>query len=138
MSKKKILVVVDMQNDFIDGTLGTPEAKSIVDNVCKKIIDNKWDNIYLTMDTHYSDYLITQEGIKLPVFHCLWSSKGWCINSEIIKALTYSLDYNPHSLELEKETFGCIDLINELVKRNDIRLFFYVNKENAYVLKKQK
>ena len=113
--KKKILIVVDMQNDFIDGSLGTQEAKSIVENVCKKITDNKWNSIYVTMDTHYTDdYLLTQEGTKLPVLHCLCFSNGWCINREVILALNSA---NVKYVELEKETFGCIDLINELVDK---------------------
>lgn len=112
--KKKILVVVDMQNDFIDGSLGTQEAKSIVENVCKKITDNEWDNIYVTMDTHYNDYLFTQEGIKLPVTHCLCESDGWDINNNVIKALDYT---GVKYLEFEKETFGCIELINKLADK---------------------
>lgn len=110
--KKKILIVVDMQNDFIDGSLGTQEAKSIVENVCKKITDNEWDNIYVTMDTHYDDYSFTQEGIKLPVVHCLCESDGWDINNDVTKALKAS---GVKYIEFEKETFGCMELISRLL-----------------------
>lgn len=67
----KLLVVVDMQNDFIDGTLGTNEAVSIVPMVEKKIV--QWDgDIVCTLDTHSEDYITTKEGQKLPVVHCVW------------------------------------------------------------------
>lgn len=66
----KVLVVVDMQNDFIDGPLGTPEAAAIVPNVVEKI--RSWDGpAYATQDTHFSNYLETQEGRLLPVPHCI-------------------------------------------------------------------
>lgn len=77
----KVLIVVDMQNDFIDGTLGTKEAQAIVPNVVKKIEEyneNKYPIIF-TRDTHYRNYLFTQEGIKLPVEHCIYGTEGWNI-----------------------------------------------------------
>jgi len=67
---KRLLIVVDMQNDFIDGALGTKEAEAIVEKVVKKI--EEWDgDIVFTLDTHFSDYLSTQEGRNLPVMHCI-------------------------------------------------------------------
>ena len=82
---KKILVVVDMQNDFIDGVLGTPEAQTIVPNVVKKIKKyNEADDLVLfTKDTHYDNYLVTQEGKNLPVPHCIINTNGWCINKSV-------------------------------------------------------
>ena len=68
---KKILIVVDMQNDFIDGALGTAEAKSIVKNVQKKILSYEKEDVYATLDTHTKEYLSTQEGKHLPVAHCI-------------------------------------------------------------------
>ena len=66
----KVLVVIDMQNDFIDGALGTPEAVGIVPGVAEKI--RTWDGpVYATQDTHFADYLETQEGRILPVAHCI-------------------------------------------------------------------
>lgn len=63
---RKILIVIDMQNDFIDGTLGTDEAVKIVDPVIRKIKEYDIQNIYATRDTHGEDYLSTQEGKNLP------------------------------------------------------------------------
>lgn len=78
---KKTLIVVDMQNDFIDGSLGTKEAQAIVENVKKKIKeyqDNE-DEIIFTRDTHSEDYLNTNEGKHLPVEHCIAGTHGWQI-----------------------------------------------------------
>lgn len=114
MSMKKILVVVDMQNDFVDGSLGTAEAIKIVPNVCKKIkeFDGK---IFVTMDTHYDNYLETQEGKNLPVDHCIKESIGWNINSNVKKALE-----NKDFKIIEKESFGSLDLPNEIKKYQDV------------------
>ena len=68
---KKLLLVIDMQNDFIDGALGTPEAEAIVDKVVEKMESYPTANIIATRDTHTPDYLHTQEGQKLPVEHCI-------------------------------------------------------------------
>ena len=78
---KKTLIVVDMQNDFIDMALGTKEAVAIVPNVKKKIEEyiKNGDEVIFTRDTHHDDYLDTAEGKKLPVVHCIEGSKGWQI-----------------------------------------------------------
>ena len=75
---KNTLIVVDMQNDFIDGSLGTKEAQAIVSNVKKKIKEyyDRGDRIVFTRDTHYENYLSTPEGIKLPVKHCIYNTHG--------------------------------------------------------------
>lgn len=75
----RLLIVVDMQNDFIDGALGTKEAVAIVENVKKKIAEykNNGDRIIFTRDTHQTDYLQTSEGKKLPVEHCIENTDGW-------------------------------------------------------------
>ncbi len=77
----KTLIVIDMQNDFIDGSLGTKEALAIVDNVKEKIAEYKknGDEIIFTRDTHTEDYLDTAEGKKLPVEHCIKGTHGWQI-----------------------------------------------------------
>lgn len=77
----KVLVVVDMQNDFIDGALGTKEAQAIVPNVVKKIEEYNGSQypIIFTRDTHYKNYLFTQEGKNLPVEHCIYGTEGWNI-----------------------------------------------------------
>ena len=82
---KRTLIVVDMQNDFIDGALGTKEAQAIVPNVKKKIEEYKarGDEIIFTRDTHQSNYLETNEGKHLPVEHCIQDTYGWLISDEL-------------------------------------------------------
>ena len=75
-----------MQNDFIDGSLGTKEAQEIVTPVAGKIRNFEGD-IYGTLDTHEEDYLSTQEGKNLPVKHCICGEDGWALNSEIMQAI---------------------------------------------------
>ena len=109
----KYLIVVDMQNDFIDGALGTKEAEAIVDNVCKKINDLKEQGyeVIATSDTHFSDedeyeekrYSNTQEGKKLPVPHCIKNTEGWEINDKVKEALGDAKVFN-------KYTFGSEEL----------------------------
>ncbi len=81
-----VLVVVDMQNDFIDGSLGTEEAKAIVPKVAEKIKEFK-GLVLATRDTHDKDYLTTQEGRKLPVEHCIKGTGGWEIRQEIAELI---------------------------------------------------
>ena len=82
---KKALVVIDMQNDFINGALGTSEAQAIVGNVKKKIEQalKAGDDVIFTQDTHYDTYLETAEGKKLPVPHCIYGTNGWEICPEL-------------------------------------------------------
>ena len=103
----KLLIVVDMQNDFIDGALGTPEAQAIVPNVKKKIAEymNSGDAIVFTRDTHDRNYLDTQEGKKLPHPHCIKGTKGWEIKdgltfggSNIVDKVTFGYDSWMHYL----------------------------------------
>ena len=103
----KILVVVDMQNDFITGSLGTPEAQAIVPNVKKKIDEavNNGDLIIYTRDTHFDGYLTSKEGQKLPVKHCIIGTDGWRIPDELRVPATYEKE-----LIVDKYTFGSIDL----------------------------
>lgn len=106
----KILVVVDMQNDFIDGSLGTKEAQEIVPGVVRKIQD--FDGMVLaTRDTHGEDYLNSAEGLKLPVVHCVKGTEGWQIRREVEKALSGQ----PGSRTIDKPTFGSVEL-GECVK----------------------
>lgn len=99
--KKKILVVIDMQNDFIDGPLGTPEARGIVDKVCEKIRGEEWDHVFTTQDVHDTNYLVTSEGKKLPVEHCIGRTDGFFINDKILDVL-HRRDFT----ECFKYTFG--------------------------------
>ena len=84
---RNLLVVVDMQNDFIDGSLGTKEAVAIVDNVIAEIAKYDTKDIFATRDTHPENYLETQEGKNLPVVHCVKGTDGWQINEKVKTAL---------------------------------------------------
>ena len=101
---KKLLIVVDMQKDFVDGALGTPEAVSIVPNVVKKI-ENFDGDIIVTFDTHGEDYLQTREGAFLPVAHCIKDTAGWQLDANVQEAL----NKRPYHA-LEKPTFGSLVL----------------------------
>lgn len=105
----KILVVVDMQNDFIDGALGTKEAVAILPNVKSKIESYKNEKIYFTRDTHGENYLETQEGKKLPVPHCIKGTDGWQISDEIDASGWEVID---------KPTFGSVAL-SKLIKEDN-------------------
>lgn len=108
---KKILVVVDMQNDFIDGALGTKEAEQIVESVMHKIKEYNITNIYATRDTHGEDYLSTQEGKNLPVEHCIKGTQGWEIRSEIAELLD-------GAVIIDKPSFGSLELAELLYEEN--------------------
>ena len=83
---KKLLIVVDMQKDFVDGALGSSEAVAIVDNVVRKIEAFDGD-IIVTYDTHSPDYMDTAEGKNLPVPHCIKGSDGWKLDAKVQAAL---------------------------------------------------
>lgn len=85
----KVLVVVDMQNDFIDGSLGTKEARAITPYVAEKIKDARKNGTHIvcTMDTHNEDYLDSNEGKMLPVRHCVIGTDGWKLNKDVLDAL---------------------------------------------------
>lgn len=104
-----ILLVIDMQNDFIDGALGTPEAAAIVGNVVQKVRDFAGTVIF-TRDTHEESYMETQEGRNLPVPHCIRGTHGW----EICDALLPYVSGEP----LDKVTFGSSEL-GGLLKKMD-------------------
>ena len=96
---KKILIVIDMQNDFVDGALGTQEAQAIVDRVEAKIKTYPADCVYATRDTHEENYMETQEGKHLPVPHCIRGSRGWQICNRIASAM-------PSAVIIDKPSFG--------------------------------
>lgn len=110
---KQVLIVVDMQNDFINGTLGSKEAEAIVPNVKKKIKKYKENNemIFVTQDTHYDNYLDTNEGKHLPIKHCIVNTDGWKLHDEIYNELKQS-----SANYILKHTFGSLELINRLKK----------------------
>ncbi|NLL77191.1 MAG: cysteine hydrolase [Clostridiales bacterium] len=104
---RKILVVIDMQNDFINGALGTKEAQAIVKNVVAKIHTYPVDCIYATRDTHEENYMETFEGRYLPVKHCIKGTAGWNIRKEIEEAM-------PQAVVVDKPTFGSAELAERL------------------------
>lgn len=119
---EKILVIIDMQKDFVDGSLGTKEAQAIIPAVKDKI-ENFDGEIIFTMDTHTEDYLNTQEGKKLPVSHCIKGTPG----HEIIEELQ---PYTKKALAIfEKETFGSRKLgsfLKELHKEKEIESIEFI------------
>ena len=112
-SMKKILVVIDMQNDFISGSLGTPEAEKIVEAVKAKILSYPAEAVLATMDTHGPDYLSTQEGRMLPVEHCIRGTEGWNIHPGIAALLTEAAIF-------EKPTFGSVQLAEAVSRMKDV------------------
>lgn len=102
----KVLVVIDMQNDFVSGVLGSPEAVAMVPTLANKIID--FDGMVIaTYDTHDSGYMNTQEGSFLPVPHCIVGSDGWQLADEVLDALRKRRgDYK----EFRKPTFGSAEM----------------------------
>ena len=113
-----VLVVVDAQNDFITGTLGTPEAQSIIPRIVEKI--RAWNGVvFATQDTHASDYLSTQEGKRLPVPHCLRGTWGWKIHPDIDRELEPLWRY-----KLTKSTFASYELAEEIDSYQALGAFY--------------
>ncbi|MGN0182237.1 MAG: cysteine hydrolase family protein [Candidatus Ornithomonoglobus sp.] len=111
---QKVLIAVDMQKDFINGSLGTSEAEAIVDNVVNKI--NGFDgDIIATLDTHFENYMETSEGKKLPVPHCIRGTDGWRLDRRV----QTSLDKKGYRA-VEKITFGSVDLPKIIAENYDI------------------
>ncbi|MBR1816819.1 MAG: cysteine hydrolase [Lachnospiraceae bacterium] len=110
---KKLLIVVDMQKDFIDGSLGTAEAVAIVDNVASYIekCEREDFKIVFTRDTHGEDYMETQEGRKLPVVHCIKDTEGWQIDKKLRK-------YAEDKRIFDKPTFGSVELMNYVIEHD--------------------
>ena len=115
---RKILVVIDMQRDFIDGALGTAEARAIVPAVIEKIKGYVPEDVFATRDTHGEDYLNTQEGHYLPVKHCIRGTDGWELDAEIAALI-------PKDHIFDKGTFGSTELaaaVKELAARESVEL----------------
>lgn len=115
-----ILIVVDMQNDFIDGALGSAEAQAIVPKVAEKI-RNFSGRVIFTRDTHEKNYMETQEGKKLPVPHCIRGTEGWQISSKLME---FCKDE-----PIDKETFGSVELgtvLKEAHRENPIQTITFI------------
>ena len=105
---QNILLVIDMQNDFIDGALGTPEAVAIVGKVAEKIKSFP-GRVIFTRDIHEENYMETQEGRKLPVPHCIRNTPGWQLDARVEAALA-----GRECTRIEKPTFGSVKLAHML------------------------
>ncbi len=110
---KKLLVVVDMQKDFVTGSLGTKEALAIVPRVVKKVESalEEGREVVFTKDTHGADYLGTQEGKNLPVVHCIKGTEGWELVDELVS-------YEAGNAVIEKPGFGSMTLAEKAAKGN--------------------
>ena len=104
---KHYLIVVDMQKDFIDGSLGTEEAQSIVEKVKEKILSYPKEMVYATLDTHGEDYLSTQEGKMLPVPHCIKGTEGWGLHPALKELILPDHFF-------EKGSFGSLQLAESM------------------------
>lgn len=100
---KKVLIVIDMQNDFVSGALANPDAQAVVSGIVKRI-ENFDGEIIATRDTHAENYLATTEGKHLPVPHCIKGTNGWEIVNEIAEALQ-----KKNAVILDKPTFGYLN-----------------------------
>ena len=109
MEGNKILIVVDVQNDFVTGALGSEEAKSIVPNVVQKMKSYKDDVLVFTRDTHYEGYLDTEEGKNLPVPHCIFHTDGWQVVDEVVDA-----HHGRFCHIIDKETFGSVNVAHAI------------------------
>lgn len=109
---KRLLIVVDYQNDFVSGSLGFPKAVSLEEPIARKIAAyrNAGDTVVFTLDTHGEDYLKTLEGQNLPVSHCHRGSEGWQLYGKV------ALLKSPRDLTFEKPTFGSTELMEYLKK----------------------
>lgn len=113
----KVLVVVDMQKDFVDGTLGSLEAEAIVQKVVEKI--NSFSGVLAaTYDTHTVDYLKTQEGKNLPIVHCIEHSDGWQLTPPVYEALINHFEDGSAPKFFYKPTFGSVELADWLLNMN--------------------
>ena len=128
----KVIVIVDMQNDFVTGPLGSPEAQAIIPTICERTVEIAKSGteptlVLFTKDTHYENYLDTQEGENLPVPHCIIGTPGW----SIVKDISSTIDYEPTGLfafwsdsqvrksRILKNTFGSKALVDILVSMRD-------------------
>lgn len=117
----KIVVLVDIQNDFVNGSLGSPEAEAIV----PKVIDylktlKKGDYIFSTFDTHFEGYLETPEGKKLPIEHCVYHQHGWFQPDELSQSISDAfINQNVFKSMFKKYTFGSVELARTIFSLED-------------------
>lgn len=114
---KNLLIVVDFQNDFVNGSLGFEGAELIDEPILAKIkeYEKNNDDIIYTFDTHYDDYLETREGKGIPIKHCIKETDGHALFGKVFEH--YTKGNYKNTLALFKDTFGSVDLMNQLIKR---------------------
>ena len=141
---KKILIIIDPQVDFINGSLANEEADKKVPNIVKKITDFDGDYIFVTRDTHDEDYLDTIESKHLPIEHCIFKTNGWFIDKRITEALhKHELSESGVMIHyINKPTFGSTELMEKIrnIQGNlDIEIVGFVSSicvvTNALLLK---
>ena len=106
----KILIIIEYQNDFVDGNLGFPKAKELDERIVERI--KQYDDIIFTMDTHDENYLTTLEGKNLPVKHCIKGTKGWEVYGKTSEYVSKAIKV------FEKPTFPSLELANYLKDKN--------------------
>lgn len=115
---RKVLVIVDMQNDFTTGALGNKECEAAIPEVIKVVNDGDYDEVFLTRDTHGENYMDTQEGRKLPVIHTQKGTDGWQVVTAIAEAVDKKFD-KANINYVDKPTFGSIELQNTIKDLSD-------------------
>ena len=113
---KNCLIIVDMQNDFIDGSLSNKSAQDIIPAILEELRTGGYEHIVFTRDTHTKNYLNTPEGKRLPVEHCIMGTEGWELNQEILEDACFGCD----SISFfDKPTFGSLGLLSHIQSQGD-------------------
>lgn len=138
----KCLVVVDMQNDFLTGSLANKSAQDIIPFIINEVKYGNYDHIVFTRDTHSQNYLLTPEGEKLPVEHCIKGTWGWEINKKLFEEVFFT---NKHITVFDKPTFGSLGLLSHIQSCGDFKEVVFVGTctdicviSNALILKTMK
>lgn len=113
---KKCLIIIDMQNDFIDGSLSNKSAQDIIPAILEELRTGGYEHIVFTRDTHTKNYINTPEGKRLPVEHCIMGTEGWELNQEILEDACFGCD----SISFfDKPTFGSLGLLSHIQSQGD-------------------
>lgn len=113
---KKCLIIIDMQNDFIDGSLSNKSAQDIIPAILEELRTGGYEHIVFTRDTHTKNYLNTPEGKSLPIEHCIMGTEGWELNQEILEDACFECD----SISFfDKPTFGSLGLLSHIQSQGD-------------------
>ena len=113
---KKCLIIIDMQNDFIDGSLSNKSAQDIIPAILEELRTGGYEHIVFTRDTHTKNYLNTPEGKSLPIEHCIMGTEGWELNQEILEDACFGCD----SISFfDKPTFGSLGLLSHIQSQGD-------------------